>query len=123
MGAYAELCESLRRRHRDLNRLIAAATHAHALGLRVNAGHGLNYDNLPSVHVVPHLEELNIGHSIVSRAMAVGLSKAVKEMLRLMARGHDAKSAASALSRRGGWTQGLGSAVCDFTRQGGIALG
>jgi pyridoxine 5-phosphate synthase len=36
------------------------------------------------VHVVPHLEELNIGHSIVSRAMAVGLSKAVKEMLRLM---------------------------------------
>lgn len=83
-GAYAEQFENLRRRQRELNRLIAAATHAHALGLRVNAGHGLNYDNLPSVHVVPNLEELNIGHSIVSRAMAVGLSKAVKEMLRLM---------------------------------------
>ena len=83
-GAYAEQFENLRRRQRELNRLIAAATHAHALGLRVNAGHGLNYDNLPAVHAVPHMEELNIGHSIVSRAMAVGLTKAVKEMLRLM---------------------------------------
>tara|TARA_A100001037_G_scaffold300988_1_gene329581 strand:- start:1248 stop:1988 length:741 start_codon:yes stop_codon:yes gene_type:complete len=83
-GAYAEQFANARHRRRELNRLIAAATHAHALGLRVNAGHGLNYENLPHLHAVPHLEELNIGHSIISRAVSVGLSKAVKEMLRLM---------------------------------------
>ena len=63
---------------------VGAAAHAHSQGLRVNAGHGLNYDNLPDLHAVPHLEELNIGHSIVSRAMSIGLPKAVKEMLSLM---------------------------------------
>jgi pyridoxine 5-phosphate synthase len=68
----------------ELQRLIAGAKQAHALGLRVNAGHGLNYENLPLLHRVPHLVELNIGHSIVSRAMITGLSGAVKEMLRLM---------------------------------------
>jgi pyridoxine 5-phosphate synthase len=68
----------------ELERLIAAAEQAHALGLKVNAGHGLNYENLALLRQVPHLVELNIGHSIVSRAVAVGLSKAVKEMLRLM---------------------------------------
>ncbi len=83
-GAYAEKFVNARHRRRELNRLIAAATHAHALGLRVNAGHGLNYENLPHLHAVPHLEELNIGHSLISRAVSVGLSKAVKEMLRLM---------------------------------------
>jgi pyridoxine 5-phosphate synthase len=54
------------------------------LGLKVNAGHGLNYDNLGLLHQVPHLVELNIGHSIVSRAVTVGLSEAVKEMLAAM---------------------------------------
>ena len=44
----------------------------------------MNYDNLPDLHAVPHLEELNIGHCIVSRAMSIGLPKAVKEMLSLM---------------------------------------
>ena len=68
----------------ELQRLIAGAQQAHALGLKVNAGHGLNYVNLPALHRVPHLVELNIGHSIVSRAVTVGLEKAVKEMLRLM---------------------------------------
>jgi len=68
----------------ELQRLIAGAKQAHALGLQVNAGHGLNYINLPALHRVPHLVELNIGHSIVSRAVSVGLEKAVKEMLRLM---------------------------------------
>jgi pyridoxine 5-phosphate synthase len=52
--------------------------------LKVNAGHGLNYDNLPTMHRVPHLVELNIGHSIVSRAVLSGLEKAVHEMLALM---------------------------------------
>jgi pyridoxine 5-phosphate synthase len=54
------------------------------LGLRVNAGHGLNYENLPALHAVPYLEELNIGHSIVSRAVFTGLAQAVRDMLRLM---------------------------------------
>jgi pyridoxine 5-phosphate synthase len=64
--------------------LIAGAKQAHSLGLKVNAGHGLNYENLPLLHRVPHLVELNIGHSIVSRTVSVGISTAVKEMLRLM---------------------------------------
>ena len=68
----------------ELDRLIAGARQAHALGLKVNAGHGLNYQNLPLLHRVPHLVELNIGHSIVSRAVTVGMASAVKEMLRLM---------------------------------------
>jgi len=68
----------------ELQRLVAGAKQAHALGLRVNAGHGLNYDNLPTLFAVPHLEELNIGHSIVSRSVFTGMEAAVKEMLGLM---------------------------------------
>ncbi len=83
-GAYAEQFDNARWRQRELSRLITASTHAHAMGLRVNAGHGLNYENLTDLHAVPHMEELNIGHSIVSHAISVGLTKAVKEMLRLM---------------------------------------
>ena len=83
-GAYAEQFDNARRRQRELSRLIAASTHAHAMGLRVNAGHGLNYENLTDLHAVPHMEELNIGHSIVSHAISAGLTKAVKEILRLM---------------------------------------
>ena len=68
----------------ELHALISGAKQAHALGLKVNAGHGLNYENLPALFRVPHLVELNIGHSIVSRAVMVGMETAVKEMLRLM---------------------------------------
>ena len=68
----------------ELQRLISGAQQAHALGLKVNAGHGLNYENLPLLYRVPHLVELNIGHTIISRAVSVGLANAVKEMLRLM---------------------------------------
>jgi pyridoxine 5-phosphate synthase len=68
----------------ELQRLISGAKRAHTLSLKVNAGHGLNYENLPLLHRVPHLVELNIGHSIVSRAVMVGLETAVKDMLRLM---------------------------------------
>ncbi|HSY74636.1 MAG TPA: pyridoxine 5'-phosphate synthase [Dongiaceae bacterium] len=68
----------------ELQRLISGAQQAHAFGLKVNAGHGLNLENLPALFRVPHLVELNIGHSIVSRAVFVGLEKAVKEMLALM---------------------------------------
>jgi pyridoxine 5-phosphate synthase len=68
----------------ELQRLISGAQQAHALGLKVNAGHGLNYENLRELFRVPHLVELNIGHSIVSRAVMTGLEIAVKEMLRVM---------------------------------------
>jgi pyridoxine 5-phosphate synthase len=68
----------------ELKKLIAAATLAHKLGLRVNAGHGLNYQNTPAILVVPHLETLNTGHAIISRALFVGLRQAVREMLALM---------------------------------------
>ena len=69
----------------ELQRLVDAARLAHSLGLQVNAGHGLNYENLPVLFAVPHLVELNIGHSIVSRAITDGLGASVKEMLKLMA--------------------------------------
>jgi pyridoxine 5-phosphate synthase len=68
----------------ELERLVRGAKQAHDLGLKVNAGHGLNYDNLPLLYQVPHLVELNIGHSIVSRAVSVGMQKAVKEMVKLL---------------------------------------
>lgn len=69
----------------ELQRLIDAAQAGHAAALQVNAGHGINYQNLTRLWVVPHLAELNIGHSIVSRAMRVGMTTAVREMKDLMA--------------------------------------
>jgi len=83
-GAFAENFHRKRERAVELERLIAAANQAHSLGLRVNAGHGLNYQNLAGLRQVPHLVELNIGHSIISRALVVGLATAVQEMLLLM---------------------------------------
>ncbi len=68
----------------ELERLIAGAQQAHSLGLKVNAGHGLNCENLPLLFRVPHLVELNIGHSLVSRAVFAGLENSVREMLALM---------------------------------------
>jgi pyridoxine 5-phosphate synthase len=84
-GAYAEAFLEHGRRDAELRRLVAAAQQAHALGLKVNAGHGLNYVNLPALNVVPHLVELNIGHSILSRAIFTGIEQAVRDMLRVMA--------------------------------------
>ena len=84
-GAYAECFGQARARQTELKRLAAAAAQAHELGLQVNAGHGLNCANVPPLlAVVPHLIELNIGHSIISRSLTVGLAKAVKEMLAVM---------------------------------------
>jgi pyridoxine 5-phosphate synthase len=68
----------------ELKKLKAAAQLARDAGLRVNAGHGLNYQNTPGILAVPHLETLNTGHSIISRAVFVGLRQAVQEMLALM---------------------------------------
>jgi pyridoxine 5-phosphate synthase len=68
----------------ELRRLRSAAEFGHGLGLQVNAGHGINYTNITMIRTVPRLAELNIGHSIVSRAVIVGLERAVAEMLKLM---------------------------------------
>lgn len=84
-GAFAEHWNRKKERAEEIARLIRCATQAQALGLGVNAGHGLNYQNVSGLFTVPHLAELNIGHSIVSRALTVGLSVAVREMLMAMA--------------------------------------
>lgn len=83
-GALAEHFSDERERSLELARLVAAARQAQHLGLKVNAGHGLNYQNLSVLNCVPHLVELNIGHSIISRAVSIGLGTAVQEMLALM---------------------------------------
>jgi pyridoxine 5-phosphate synthase len=57
---------------------------AHDLGMQVNAGHGINMDNIGAIMRIPRLHTLNIGHSIVSRAVMVGLCRAVEEMRRAM---------------------------------------
>jgi pyridoxine 5-phosphate synthase len=64
----------------ELARLWEAAEQAHRLGLRVNAGHGLDYDNVAAVRDLPHVEELNIGFAIVARALTDGVAGAVREM-------------------------------------------
>jgi pyridoxine 5-phosphate synthase len=69
----------------ELSRLIAAAKAGHAGALQVNAGHGINYTNVSRILEIPHLAELNIGHTIVSRAMRVGMTAAVRGMKDLMA--------------------------------------
>jgi pyridoxine 5-phosphate synthase len=77
-GAYAEARGGAR--EEELLALKRGAELALELGLRVNAGHGLNYENTAAVLILPGLEELNIGHSIVSRAVTVGMERAVREM-------------------------------------------
>ena len=76
-GRYAE---SWRRGGAALAELAAAARQAQALGLAVHAGHGLTYENVGPVAALPGVEELNIGHSIISRAVFVGIERAVREM-------------------------------------------
>ena len=68
----------------------AAAELASELGLVVNAGHGLHYHNVEAIAAIPGIHELNIGHSIIARALFVGLKEAVVEMKRLMVAGQEA---------------------------------
>ncbi len=65
----------------ELKQLTAASAYASDLGLQVNAGHGINYENVKKILMMPCLSELNIGHSIVSRALTVGLEMAVRDMV------------------------------------------
>ncbi len=69
---------------KELARLVQATQLAEGIGLRVNAGHGLNYCNVRNVARIVGIEELNIGHAIISQAVFVGLERAVKEMLELL---------------------------------------
>lgn len=82
-GRYAD-AKTEKGRIRELDRIRAAARYALGLGLRVNAGHGLTYQNVKEVAEIAGIEELNIGHSIISRAVLVGLDRAVREMLELI---------------------------------------
>jgi len=70
---------------RELDHIREAARYASAKGLHVNAGHGLNYDNVKPVAAIPEIRELNIGHAIVARAVFVGMGVAVREMKALLA--------------------------------------
>jgi len=83
-GAFSESFGKSPDQEEEIQKLINAAKAANSLGLKVNAGHGLNYRNLKMIYRVPHLVELNIGHSIISRSVFVGLERAVKEMLELI---------------------------------------
>jgi pyridoxine 5-phosphate synthase len=82
-GTYARATGAARRR--ELERLRAAAIFAHELGLRVNAGHGLDYDNVGPIAALPWVEELNIGFAIVARSVFTGVDEAVRTMARLVA--------------------------------------
>lgn len=84
-GAYANAAGVAR--EAELLRLKSGASLARSLGLRVNAGHGLNYINIQPILALDGLEELNIGHSIVSRALTVGMEQAVAEMCALIGDG------------------------------------
>lgn len=81
-GAFAN-AQGLEAEH-ELMRLATGATQAWQAGLQVNAGHGINYKNITSILTLPHIAELNIGHSIIARATRVGLTQAVREMRALM---------------------------------------
>lgn len=81
-GAFCEAEGSAR--SACLQALRTAAEQAHAAGLQVNAGHGLTVGNLPGLFPVPHLHTLNIGHSLVARAVFIGMKAAVAEMLSVM---------------------------------------
>lgn len=78
-GAFANAVGEAQKK--ELERLIKGAEFAHSLGLTVNAGHGIDYENIPLMLKVPYLHELNIGYSIICRAIFTGLKHAVQEML------------------------------------------
>jgi len=85
-GAFCDAADS-QDADAKLRRLIEGAETAHSLGLQVNAGHGIHLDNLSSILTIPHLHTLNIGHSIIARAIFLGLERAVRELIEAMNHG------------------------------------
>lgn len=81
-GAYADASGAAQ--EDELERVASAARHGNKLGLIINAGHGLHYENVAAIAALPEVVELNIGHAIVARAVFDGLPHAVSEMQRLM---------------------------------------
>lgn len=84
-GAYANATGA--EKAEELQKIKDTAIAIQHLGMRAHAGHGLDYHNVVAVAAIPEIEELNIGHSILARAVFVGLDVAVRDMLRLMGRG------------------------------------
>lgn len=82
-GKYAD-ADSVAERAHELARIQHAVAHGHALGLQVNAGHGLNYHNVQPIVAIPNICELNIGHAIIAEALFIGLEAAVKNMKALL---------------------------------------
>jgi pyridoxine 5-phosphate synthase len=83
-GAYCNAAGAEREKERDA--VAAAASLAHTLGLEVHGGHGLNYENVSPIATIPEIVELNIGHSIIARAVIVGIEQAVREMKQVLDR-------------------------------------
>ncbi len=82
-GSYAEAINPLANA-RELKKILTATEYARHIGLKVSAGHGLHYSNTSTIAKIDGIEELNIGHSIISEALFTGLDQAVKKMLRVM---------------------------------------
>lgn len=82
-GQYAD-AENDVEQQAELKRIAAGASYAHSLGIKVNAGHGLTYHNVAPIAALPEIYELNIGHSIIGRALFDGLDKAVADMKAIM---------------------------------------
>ena len=85
-GAYANAWGDAAETRRQLERIARAAELAKSLGLTVNSGHGINYSNIAALLQTANFNELNIGHSIVCRALLVGIGRAVEEMKELIAK-------------------------------------
>ena len=83
-GAYADAVDAAAQQH-ELQRIQQACTYAASQGLMVNAGHGLNLDNVAAIAAIPEIHELNIGHAIIADSVFVGLSEAVKRMKQAIA--------------------------------------
>jgi pyridoxine 5-phosphate synthase len=81
-GSYANAAG--KKKEKELSRVCEAARLGQELGLHVHAGHGLNYENIFPLLAIPEIIEFNIGHSIVSRAIFVGIARAVQEMKRII---------------------------------------
>jgi pyridoxine 5-phosphate synthase len=84
-GHYA-VASTAGKQEKELKRIRAAAAYGNKLGLQVNAGHGLHYQNVQKIAALPHIAELNIGHAIVAYALFAGWQRAVREMKTIMLR-------------------------------------
>lgn len=94
-GRYAEAVDADAQQE-ELQRIVAAAAHAAAIGLKVNAGHGLRFDNVAAIAAIPQIAELNIGHALVADAIFMGWENAIREMKRAMLAARAASASASA---------------------------